>query len=227
MIRFLRSSSAILAVLILALLAQIPHAAYVFLHRGESFIWWDYVFAIGFAVALEFAVLVFVLNSCLIESYFFAVVSVAMNLCYYHMKGVTLFSLDAIDAWIIAFALPAAIARYSHLAAHKFAGETVEDFSFATMKAACKAWWRKWRKAPPVVVDAETMAIALPLHESQPETVLSSYESMAQEMKAQGLHYKDAARRLFDAGCKEGAQLARLLDKSESTISRLKLAQSR
>ena len=113
----LRTPTAILVVLVIALCAQIPHAADVFrLIAGHGGIL-PSVHSYLFAVALELAVLLFVVQHRHIESYIFAVVSVAMNLSYYHLTGIDLLSVVALPAWLVSVALPVAIARYSHAVA--------------------------------------------------------------------------------------------------------------
>ena len=59
--------------------------------------------------------LLFVVQRRNVESYLFAFVSICVNLAYYSLHGVNLFSWAALPAWLISIALPAAIARYSHL----------------------------------------------------------------------------------------------------------------
>ena len=120
----LRSSNATLIVLVLALCAQIPHAADVFrllvpLGDGCAIVACvgSYVHSYLFAVALEMAVLLFVVRGKERESYAFAVVSVAMNLAYYGLHSVALFSMMALPAWLVSVALPSAIALYSHVVA--------------------------------------------------------------------------------------------------------------
>jgi hypothetical protein len=125
----LKSSNATLVVLVLALFAQIPHAADVFRlipfilsgDEQDALAWYQYVLPFVhsylFAVALELAVLLFVVRHKQYESYGFAAASVAMNLAYYHLHGVGLFSTSAIPAWLVSFSLPAAIALYSHAVA--------------------------------------------------------------------------------------------------------------
>lgn len=110
----LKSSNATLFVLALALAAQIPHAADVFrlIVHGDG--WLPVAHSYGYAVALELAVLLFVVQSRHTESYGFAVVSVCINLSYYYLHSVALFSPAALPAWLISVALPIAIARYSH-----------------------------------------------------------------------------------------------------------------
>jgi hypothetical protein len=49
------------------------------------------------------------------ESYLFACVSILVNLSYYALHGIQLFTVAALPAWLVSIALPAAIARYSHL----------------------------------------------------------------------------------------------------------------
>ena len=113
----LRTPTAILAVLCSALLAQLPHAADVFrlIVLGDGI--WATLHSYTYAVALELAVLLFVVQHRNIESYAFAVVSICVNLSYYALHGVQLFSVQALPAWLVSIALPAAIAQYSHLIA--------------------------------------------------------------------------------------------------------------
>ena len=111
----LRTPAATLIVLIAALLAQLPHAADVFrlVVHGDGLL--HVLHGYSYAVALELAVLLFVVQRRNAESYAFALVSVCVNLAYYALHGVQLFSVAALPAWLISVALPAAIARYSHL----------------------------------------------------------------------------------------------------------------
>lgn len=116
-VSILRTPLAVLIVLVSALAAQIPHAADVFRlavgGTGTLAIAHGYVFAL----ALEMAVLMFVVQQRQYESYGFAAVSVCMNLSYYHLHGVHLFAPAALPAWLVSIALPVAIAQYSHLLA--------------------------------------------------------------------------------------------------------------
>ena len=111
----LRTPVATLVVLVAALLAQLPHAADVFrlVVHGDG--WMQVAHSYSYAIALELAVLLFVVQRRNIESYLFAAVSICVNLAYYSLHGVNLFSVAALPAWLISIALPAAIARYSHL----------------------------------------------------------------------------------------------------------------
>jgi hypothetical protein len=102
-------------VLVTALIAQLPHAADVFrlavAGQGLAATLHSY----SYAVALELAVLLFVVQRRNIESYIFAVASICMNLAYYALHGINLISVEAAPAWLISVALPVAIALYSHL----------------------------------------------------------------------------------------------------------------
>lgn len=114
-IAWLRTPVATLIVLISALVAQLPHAADVFrlLVHGSGL--WPIAHSYAYAVALELAVLLFVVQRRNVESYIFAGVSICVNLAYYALHGVNLFTFAALPAWLISIALPAAIAQYSHL----------------------------------------------------------------------------------------------------------------
>lgn len=113
----LKSSNATLAVLVLALYAQTPHAADVFRLIVRSEGWAAVVHSYSFAVALELAVLLFVVQSRHAESYGFACVSIAMNLSYYYLHGIELIAWSSLPALLVSVALPVAIARYSHAVA--------------------------------------------------------------------------------------------------------------
>lgn len=116
-LEILKSSNATLGVLALALIAQMPHAADVFrlIVHGDG--WGASAHSYTFAVALELAVLLFVVQGRHAESYGFAAVSIAMNLSYYHLHDVQLFNGAALPALLVSVALPVAIARYSHAVA--------------------------------------------------------------------------------------------------------------
>jgi hypothetical protein len=116
-IAWLRTPLATLIVLCSALVAQLPHAADVFrlivMGDGPLAVAHSYTYA----VALELAVLLFVVQRRNVESYIFAGVSILVNLSYYYLHGVALLSVAALPAWLVSIALPAAIAQYSHLIA--------------------------------------------------------------------------------------------------------------
>lgn len=113
----LKSPNATLAVLGLALIAQMPHAADVFRLIVQGAGWSATMHSYTFAIALELAVLLFVVQNRSAESYGFAAVSIAMNLSYYHLHNVQLFNVAALPALLVSVALPVAIARYSHAVA--------------------------------------------------------------------------------------------------------------
>jgi len=126
-IAWLRTPIATLIVLCAALLAQLPHAADVFrlIVAGEG--WPAVLHGYAYAVALELAVLLFVVQRRDLESYIFAGVSVMVNLSYYSLHGIQLFSVVALPAWLVSIALPAAIARYSHLLVEESPQDTKEE----------------------------------------------------------------------------------------------------
>jgi hypothetical protein len=98
-IEILKSPNAVLGVLALALLAQMPHAADVFrmtVHSAQTAdaSIWEKGHSYSYAIALELAVLLFVIQNRHIESYGFAAVSVLVNLSYYGLHGVNLFHTD-------------------------------------------------------------------------------------------------------------------------------------
>jgi DNA-directed RNA polymerase specialized sigma24 family protein len=136
-INFLRTPVATLAVLVTALVAQLPHAADVFRLAVAGKGLGATLHSYSYAVALELAVLLFVVQRRNIESYVFAVASICINLAYYALHGVNLTSIAAAPAWLISVALPVAIARYSHLivdAAHSDATPS------ATPSATSETW---------------------------------------------------------------------------------------
>lgn len=131
-ISFLRTPVATLAVLLTALVAQLPHAADVFRLAVAGHGLGATLHSYSYAVALELAVLLFVVQRRNVESYVFAVASICINLAYYALHGVNLASVSAAPAWLISVALPVAIARYSHLivdAAHEDAAPVAQPVS--------------------------------------------------------------------------------------------------
>jgi hypothetical protein len=93
----------------------LPHAADVFRLIVGGVGWPAVLHGYAYAVALELAVLLFVVQRRDLESYLFACVSILVNLSYYALHGIHLFTVAALPAWLVSIALPAAIARYSHL----------------------------------------------------------------------------------------------------------------
>ena len=173
-INWLRTPPATLLVLCSALLAQLPHAANVFrmIVMGDGL--WPVAHSYTYAVALELAVLLFVVQRRNVESYLFAAVSILVNLSYYYLHGVHLFSVAALPAWLVSFALPAAIAQYSHL----IAAATTHAATLAPMQhTARRVWrWQFWRNAatpdvsPATPAPVQTDAPTQPNDAAQPDS---------------------------------------------------------
>lgn len=121
----LQTLSAVLGVLVLGLLAQMPHAQHVFFYLGTDKGWFGWVQSWFGAVALEFAVLVFVVRGKQLESWGFAVFSIAINMVYYYDPAVALWVPRA--TWLLSAGLPVAIALYSHEVAGKHGVNLVAD----------------------------------------------------------------------------------------------------
>lgn len=112
---FLHSEASVLLVLALALLAQTPHTATVFhrLAEGVNGVdWLAWVHASFYAIALEFATLLFVVRGNRRLAWTFAIVSVLANGAYYWHGDMT--AAYIASAVLISLALPACIAFYSH-----------------------------------------------------------------------------------------------------------------
>lgn len=149
MIELLRKSWVALAVLVLALVAQIPHAAYVF----DNLVGQDgTVLGLAYAIALEFAVLMFVIHGRNFESYLFAGASILVNLSYYSMHSVTVWGAGlSLPAWLVSLMLPVAIARYSHIVAD--AKDDMHEVMAVWVRAQGQwaklgAWWRSEEVQP-------------------------------------------------------------------------------
>lgn len=169
-IKFLRSPLATLIVLCSALLAQLPHAADVFRMIVAGNGWPAILHGFTYALALELAVLLFVVQHRNVESYIFAAVSILVNLSYYYLHGVALLSVAALPAWLVSIALPAAIAQYSHLiVAATEQGETQPATPDVSPATASRRWWQFWRKSAETTptsngaTSAEQALVALPV----------------------------------------------------------------
>lgn len=204
-IAWLRTPIATLIVLIAALLAQLPHAADVFrlVVHGDGI--WQVLHSYSYAVALELAVLLFVVQRRNVESYLFAAVSVCVNLAYYALHGVNLFTVAALPAWLISIALPAAIARYSHLivdAAH-VAPEPVQDATPTVQR-------RKRNVEPEIVQDATPEPLQVDNAQDDATPTIDA-RAHALQMASEGMN---------------ASQIAKALDANYSTVrSWLKRAQ--
>jgi len=117
----LGGKNAVIIVLVLALLAQMPHAQYVFFSNSHDASWFSWFQSWGAAVALEVAVLVFVIRSNTRVSWGFAAFSILINLMYYY-------DVPHIAPLLLAAGLPVAIALYSHeVAAHQHSSNEADE----------------------------------------------------------------------------------------------------
>ena len=113
---FLRSEAALLTLLAMALISQTPHTAVLF-HRlspiadGPANVA-TWLHAVAYAIALEFATLVFVVRGQRKLAWLFAGVSIAVNLLYYAVGTIT--PIYVMSALMVSVALPSSIAFYSH-----------------------------------------------------------------------------------------------------------------
>ena len=113
---FLRSEAALLTLLAMALISQTPHTAVLF-HRlspvadgiANTATW---LHAVAYAIALEFATLVFVVRGQRKPAWTFAAVSIGVNLLYYAVGAIT--PIYIMSALMVSVALPSSIAFYSH-----------------------------------------------------------------------------------------------------------------
>lgn len=189
-IAWLRTPIATLIVLVAALVAQLPHAADVFrlVVHGSGI--WPILHSYSYAIALELAVLLFVVQRRNVESYLFAVVSVCVNLAYYALHGVNLFSVAALPAWLISVALPAAIARYSHL--------IVDAAHIESMQPATPQTQRRKRNTS-AQEDAATQGSApVQIAEVAQDDAMPVIDARAQalQMASEGMSAADIARAL-------------------------------
>lgn len=202
MIDFLRSKIATLVVLVLALIAQLPHAAEVFMQAGNVHGWWAVLHGGAYAMALELAVLLFVVQGHRNASYAFAGVSVLVNLAYYAQR-VQLFSVHGLSAWLISVALPVAIALYSHAVA-----DAHDAFDF-------RAWLRTWRKgvhdapldAPLAPLDDATVQ---PVHDDALCADATQDDALPIDARTQALQMHSEQM--------QPAEIARILQQKESTV---------
>lgn len=112
--RLLRSDRAVLVALALALVAQMPHAARLFV-RFEPAGLAALAQAWAYALALESAALLFVMRGRTRAALLFAGLSALTNLLYYFIPApAAFFSAESVARVALAVALPLAIALYSH-----------------------------------------------------------------------------------------------------------------
>jgi len=193
MIELLRKSYVALLVLFLALVAQIPHAAYVFnvapylalpVQPQSNLRAW--LLAYAYAIALESATLMFVVHGHRRASYGFAGASFLVNMCYYAMHGVALWSLAAFPAWLLSALLPVAIASYSHI----LAGAQDEPLQWP-------AWVQHLRqRATPMQEDA-TLSPAVQVTAIEDAADLQpDPKEVARQLKSEGLSNAQIAAQL-------------------------------
>jgi hypothetical protein len=130
-IKLLKSSNAVIVVLVLALLAQMPHAQYVMFSRSREHDLLGLTETIIGAVALEIAVLVFAVRGNVKVSWGFAAFSVCVNLAYYYDTPASLWTPTN---WLLSAGLPIAIALYSHEITKKVVHGEEEDEPKPTAK---------------------------------------------------------------------------------------------
>ncbi len=176
LVKALSTKQTLFFVLVLALIAQMPHAQHVFSLAGQDRTWFGWVQSWFGAIALELAVLVFVMRSNVRVSWGFALFSVCINLMYYY---------DAIAIYLapllLAPGLPIAIALYSH----EFANDEGTDEQDSGLH----------------VVQESVQVAKLAMHEVSRETVSPVQESVqvddwvahAMTLRVQGASNKEIA----------------------------------
>ena len=174
-IKFLRSPLATLIVLCSALLAQLPHASDVFRLIVAGNGWPAILHGFTYAVALELAVLLFVVQHRNVESYIFAAVSILVNLSYYYLHGVALLSVQALPAWLVSIALPAAIAQYSHLIVA--ATEQGEAQTAIAPVLPTRRRWQFWRKPTETPTTSNTARENIPAPVALPVGTLTAQDA--------------------------------------------------
>jgi len=110
------------ALLFAALLAQAPHAAYVFIRIGQEGAVITVIGGIVYAIALESATAYFVWNNKMRWAIAFAMFSIMHNIAYYmpeswrfDIAGTELTLRYIVSALLISASLPIAIAAFSHV----------------------------------------------------------------------------------------------------------------
>lgn len=178
--QFLHSQAAVLLLLALALLAQTPHTASVF-HRlanptSDNTFWHlgaGWMHAAFYAVALEFATLLFVVRGNTRLSWTFAAVSVLANAAYYWRDSMTISYMAS--ALLISLALPACIAFYSHGVAAQDDTPSEPDTPPAPVADKPK---RASKQAKPVVItedDTEALLADVDMADGTPQDDIPAY----------------------------------------------------
>jgi hypothetical protein len=123
--RWLETRDAILTMLSLALIAQIPQVAEVVLHIVGRYDWSAYLHAYTVATAFDGAILIFVTRQRVGLAWVFAVGSMLMNMGHYVPPVLARHAdlsapqavVDIAAAILLSIVLPFALAQYSHVAA--------------------------------------------------------------------------------------------------------------
>jgi len=194
--------------------AQVPHSAYVFelIIKGGQAGW-------NFALGFEAAVLMFVVRNMNGASWFFAVLSALINVKYYEMHGVNMWSWNLQSNWghwLLSIANPLVIAMYSHILA-VVQGEEVGRLHLPV-------WLQLWR-----------MKIAQQVAEwrqgkedaSQDESAVQDDATLSPTVQAAAIEDatdlqpdpKEVARQLKSEGL-SNAQIAAQLQTHPSTVGR-------
>jgi len=99
--------------LIMALLTQVTHAAYLFLIISKSNGWVDVIISYTFAISLELSIYIFTLEEKKKVATFFALVSISINLLYYwNFSKIDQFFYGSL---LVSFIMPITIWNYSDL----------------------------------------------------------------------------------------------------------------
>jgi hypothetical protein len=194
-VTWLQSKRVLVGVLVLALVAQMPHAQEVFYEMGRDHGWFGWVQSWFAAVALEVAVLVFVVRSNVRVSWAFAAFSIAVNLMYYY---------DALTPFVapvlLAAGLPIAIALYSHEVAHEEGKSAhVEQ---PTAQPSRDAVQEVQADVQPIV---QAMQVVQEVDASAEDAVQGDWVGYAMQLRKAGRTFKEIASEV---------------DKHESTVSR-------
>lgn len=159
-VNLLKSPWAATIALGLCMWAQIPHSQTVFEH------WADGKSGAAFAWGFEAAVLMFVVRRMHIASWAFAGLSALINVGYYGLQDVQMWSWFNEGNWLnwlLSVVLPFAIAMYSHVLAHvEEQPEQLPAWMIAVYKAARQRLVAEWVKV---------RNTAQPIVQPQPETV--------------------------------------------------------
>lgn len=188
---FLRSEAALLTLLAMALISQTPHTAVLF-HRlspqadgiANIAAW---LHAIAYAIALEFATLVFVVRGQRSLAWLFAIVSIGVNLLYYAIGEWTF--LYVTSALLVSIALPSSIAFYSHGIAQTAHADNAESHAIAAQNNA------QFASEP-----AQSAAIIAPQPDAKPAQLARKTQHRATRNAAQRMSAEQRRLHIVEAG---------------------------